>query len=70
MLGHVMTPQAEIVPLTDEEAAQLLYDCRRNPRRHALVSRLIAEIKHLRKAVRERERLLDRAAEALLRANR
>lgn len=65
-----MTDLVQVVPLTDEEAAQLLFGCRRNPKRHALVARLIAEVKQLRKAVRERERLLDKAAEALLRKSR
>lgn len=63
-----MTDPVQGVPITDEELAHLLSEYRRT--QTALVGRLIAEVQRLREAVRQRDALLARAAQALLRANR
>lgn len=65
-----MTDPGQTVPIPDEELTRLLSESRRTAKQHMLVVRLIAEVQRLRAAVRERDRLLDRAAQALLRANR
>lgn len=56
-----------VKPLTDEELLQVTTECGKTAQQRELLSRLVAEVRRLRQAVRYRDHLLDRALEALKR---
>lgn len=52
-------------PLTDEELLQVTTECGKTAEQQALLVRLVAEVRQLRQAVRDRQKLIDRAIDAL-----